>query len=125
MKVQNNLTYVEIDGLNYPNFKEANQPKREIGIWGHRHANYLREFHPTIYYSMLCKMTLADYLETIDKQAKKMYDKLIKEFAEKQGITEQLKADNQMLWVQKMNNIANQVREIILDELIFTYNKTE
>ncbi len=106
MKVQNNLTYVEIDGLNYPDFKDANQPKREIGIWGHRHANYLREFQPIIYYSMLCKMTLADYLETIDKQAKEMYNKLIKECAEKQDITEQLKAENQMLWVQSMNNIV-------------------
>ena len=74
---------------------------------------------------MLCKMTLADYLEEIDKQAKEMYDKLIKDFAEKQGITEQLKAENQMLWVQQMSNIANQAREIIFDELIFTYNKTE
>lgn len=55
---------------------------------------------------MLCKMTLADYLEEIDKQAKEMYDKLIKDFAEKQGITEQLKAENQMLWVQSMNNIV-------------------
>lgn len=70
-------------------------------------------------------MTLADYLEEIDKQVKEMYDKLIKDFAEKQGITEQLKAENQMLWVQQMNNIANQAREIIFDELIFTYNKTE
>lgn len=121
MKVQNNLTYVEIDGLNYPDFKDANQSKREIGIWGHRHANYLREFHPAIYYAMLCKMTLADYLETIDKQAKEMYDQLIKEFTEKQGITEQLKAENQMLWVQQMNNIANQVREIIFDEIVFVY----
>ena len=74
---------------------------------------------------MLCKMTLADYLETIDKQAKARYDTLIKDLAKQQGITEQLKAENQMLWVQQMNNIANQVREIIFDELIFTYNKTE
>lgn len=125
MIVQNNLTYVEIDGLNYPDFKDANQPKREIGIWGHRHANYLREFYPSIYYSMLCQMTLADYLEAVDKQAKARYDTLIKNLAKQQGITEQLKAENQMLWVQSMNNIANQVREIILDELIFTYNKTE
>lgn len=54
-----------------------------------------------------------------------MYDKLIKEFSQKQGITQHLKAENQMLWVQQMNNIANQVREIISDELIFTYDKTE
>ena len=70
-------------------------------------------------------MTLADYLETIDKQAKEMYNKLIKECAEKQDITEQLKAENQIRWVQQMSNIANQAREIIFDELIFTYNKTE
>lgn len=125
MKVQNNLTYVEIDGLNYPDFKDANQPKREIGIWGHRHANYLREFHPTIYYSMLCKMTLADYLETIDKQAKARYDTLIKNLAKQQGITEQLKGENQMLRVQQMNNIANQARDIVSDEIIFIYDKTE
>lgn len=125
MKVQNNLTYIEIDGLKYPDFKEGNQPKREIGIWGHRHANYLREFHPTIYYSMLCKMTLADYLETIDNQAKARYDILIKDLAKQQGINEQLKADNQMLWVQRMNHIANQARDIVYDEIIFIYNKIE
>ena len=121
MKIQNNLTYVEIDGINYPDFKEAKQPKKQIGIWGHRHANYLREFHPSIYYSMLCQMTLADYLETVDKHATELYNRLIKEFAKKQGVTEELKAENQMLWVQKMNNIANQVREIIFDDVIFTY----
>lgn len=86
--------------MNYPDFKDANQPKRETSIWRHRRANYLREFHATIYYAILCKMILADYLERIDKQAKEMYDKLIKEFAEKQCITEQLKT----------NNIANQIR---------------
>lgn len=121
MKIQNNLTYVEIDGINYPDFKEAKQQKKQIGIWGHRHANYLREFHPSIYYSMLCQMTLADYLETVDKHATELYNRLIKDFAEKQGVTEELKAENQMLWVQKMNNIANQVREIIFDDVIFTY----
>ncbi|MCH5316131.1 MAG: TnpV protein [Eubacterium sp.] len=125
MKIQNNLTYVEIDGIDYPDLKEAKQPKKQIGIWGHRYANYLREFHPALYYSMLCQMTLADYLETVDKHATELYDRLIKEFAEKQGVTEELKAENQMLWVEQMNNIANQVREIIFDELIFTYNKTE
>ena len=71
---------------------------------------------------MLCQMTLADYLETVDKHATELYDRLIKEFAEKQGVTEELKAENQMLWVQKMNNIANQVREIIFDDIIFIYN---
>ena len=125
MKIQNNITYVEIDGINYPDIKEAKQSPKQIGIWGHRHANYLREFHPAIYYTMLCQMTLADYLETVDKHATELYNRLIKEISEKQGVTEELKAENQMLWVEQMNNIANQVREIIFDELIFTYNKTE
>ena len=121
MKIQNNLTYIEIDDGNYHEFKETKQPKKQIGVWGHRHANYLREFHPSIYYSMLCQMTLADYLETVDKDAIEMYNRFVKEFAEKQGVTEELKAKNQMLWVQKMNNIANQVKEIIFDDIIFNY----
>lgn len=121
MKIQNNLTYIEIDGINYPDFKELKQPQKQIGIWGHRHANYLREFRPSIYYSMLCQMTLADYLETVDKHATELYNRLIKEFTKNQGVTEELKTENQMLWVQKMNNIANQVREIIFDDVIFTY----
>ena len=125
MKVQNNLTYIEIDGVNNPDFKNANQTRREIGIWGHRHANYLREFYPTIYHSMLCKMTIADYLEAVDKQAKERYNKLIKDLAKQQGITEQLKSENQMLRAQKINNIISQARDIVYDEIIFVYDKTE
>lgn len=125
MKIQNNLTYIEIDDANYPDCKEAKQPKKQIGIWGHRHANYLREFYPSIYYSMLCQMALSDYLKTVDKHATELYDKLIKEFAQKQDVTEKLKAENQMLWVQKMNNIFNQVREIIFDEVIINYKKID
>lgn len=121
MKIQNNLTYVEIDYGNNHELKETKQPKKQIGIWGHRHANYLREFHPSIYYSMLYQMILADYLETVDKHATEMYDRLVKEFAEKQGVTEELKVKNQMLWVQKMNNISDKVREIIFADVIFNY----
>ncbi len=69
---------------------------------------------------MLTKCNLIDHLADIDEEAQEMYDRLVKQLAEKEGITEQLKADNQMLWVQKMNNIRNRAQEIVNTELIYT-----
>lgn len=97
----------------------------EIGFWGLRHKEYLKENHRVIYYNSLTSGKLNSYLHKIDVQAKDEYNSLVKHLAEEQSITEQLKAENQMLWVQKMNSIANQVREIVFDKLIFTYNRTE
>lgn len=91
----------------------------EIGIWGQRHKDYLKQYHRVRYYNLLTSDKLNSYLHNIDVRAKEMYDRLVNQLAEKQGITEQLKADNQMLWVQKMNNIANQAREIVSNEIIF------
>lgn len=92
----------------------------EIGIWGQRHRDYLKEYHKVRYYNLLTRGKLNSYLHDIDVRAKKMYDNLIQQLAEKQGITEKLKAENQMLWVQRMNNIANQAREIVNNDLIYT-----
>lgn len=97
----------------------------EIGIWGQRHKDYLKENHKVIYYNLLTSGKLNSYLHDIDVRAKKIYENLVKQLTEKQGITEQLKADNQILWVQKMNNIANQAKEIIdITEIVFisTFN---
>ncbi|MCH5315151.1 MAG: TnpV protein [Eubacterium sp.] len=91
----------------------------EIGIWGQMHRDYLKEFHKVRYYNLLTSDKLNSHLHDVDVRAKKMYDNLVNQLAEKQGITEQLKAENQMLWVQRMNNIANQAREIINNEIIF------
>ena len=93
----------------------------EIGIWGQRHRDYLKQYHRVRYYNLLTSDKLNSYLHDIDVRAKEMYDRLVNQLAEKQGITEQLKADNQMLWVQKMNNIANQAREIVFDDIIYNY----
>lgn len=91
----------------------------EIGFWGQKHKKYLKENHKVVYYNLLTQGKLNSYLHEIDIRAKKMYDNLIYQLAEKQGITEQLKAENQILWVQKMNNIANQAVEIVYDNIIY------
>ena len=91
----------------------------EIGIWGQRHKDYLKENHKVIYYNLLTSGKLNAYLHDIDVRAKKVYDDLFKQFVKKQGITEQLKAENQIEWVGRMNNIANCAREIVNAELIY------
>lgn len=90
----------------------------EIGFWGQRHKEYLKENPRVIYYNLLTNGKLNSYLHDVDVRAKEMYDTLVTQLTKSQGITEQLKAENQMLWVQKMNNIANQAREIIYNEVI-------
>lgn len=93
----------------------------EIGFWGQRHKEYLKGNHKVIYYNLLTKGKLNSYLHDVDIRAKERYDLLVKQFADSQGVNEQLKAENQMLWVQKMNNIANQAREVIYNEIICNY----
>lgn len=90
----------------------------EISFWGQKHNEYLKQNHRVIYYNFLTSGKLNSYLHDIDIKAKEMYDDLIHQLAEKQGITERLKAENQMLWVQQMNNIANQAREIVNKKVI-------
>ena len=90
-----------------------------IGIWGRRRQQYLREHRPVIYSSLLLSDKLFPHLTEIDRQAQNMYDQLMRQMAVRAGITEQLKATDQMAWVHKMNAISSQVREIINAELIF------
>ena len=92
-----------------------NQP---IGIWGQRHARHLKQYHKILYYNLLTSRKLDIYLADIDKQAEEMYFRLVKQMAEREGVTEQLKAENQMEWVRRMNNIRNIAAEIINHELI-------
>lgn len=91
----------------------------EIGFWGQRHKDYLKQNHRVIYFNLLTSGKLNSYLHNVDITATNMYNNIVKQLARKQGITEQLKTDNQMLWVQKMNNIANQAREIVCSEIIY------
>ncbi|GFI10701.1 hypothetical protein IMSAGC007_03171 [Lachnospiraceae bacterium] len=114
-----NGSYIEIGDVKIPALMSVDT-NYEIGFWGQRHKAYLKENHRVIYYNLLTKGKLNSYLHKIDNRAKEQYDLIVKLFSESQGITEELKAENQMLWVQKMNNISNQAREIIYKEIIAT-----
>lgn len=113
------MDYTLVGGVYLPNLvsTDTNYP---IGIWGQRHKEYLKENHKLMYYNLLTQGKLNSYLHDVDVRAKDMYDTLIKQLAENEGIIEQLKADNQILWAQRMKNIANQAREIVNHEVINT-----
>lgn len=113
------ITYTQQGDYLLPNLKMPEQPKVEIGIWGKRHLRHLKNYHPIIYTNLLTSCKLTSYLADIDEEANEMFDKLVKQLAKQEGVTEQLKAENQMQWVRKMNNIRNQVTEIVNNDLIY------
>ncbi len=112
------ITYRRVGEVYLPNLisLDTNYP---IGIWGQRHKDYLLENHRLFYYNLLTTDKLNSYLHDIDVSAKEMYDRLIKQMAEQEGVTEQLKAENQMEWVGRMNNIRSRATEIVNKEIIY------
>lgn len=92
--------------------------KQPIGVWGQRHRCYLREHKRATYTNLLTSGKLNSYLADIDEQAEEMFSRLVKEIAIREGITENLKLENQMEWVQRINNIRNRVMEIVNNDLI-------
>ena len=101
--------------LSLPTEKE----NRLIGVWGQRHLRYLKQHRKVLYTNLLTSGKLNSYLADIDEQAEEMFSRLVKQLTEKENITEKLKAENQMLWVQKMNNIRNRATEIVNTEVIY------
>ena len=96
------------------------EPEREpIGIWGQRHLNHIQKYCKPFYNKMLGKHTLYDYLFQLDRDAEDMFNCLVKQMAEREGVSEKLKADNQLEWVARMNNIRSRVIEIVNSELIY------
>ena len=91
----------------------------KVGIWGQRHYNWLKKNKPTVINTMRMKGMLEQYLTDIDRDAREMFDRMTKEFAEFEGITEQLKADDRMAWVGRMNNIRARVTHAVNCELIY------
>jgi len=114
------ISYTQQGDYLLPDLKLPEQPKVEIGIWGKRHLRYLKNHHPIIYTNLLTSCRLTAYLADIDKEANEMFDRLVRQIAKQEGVTEKLKAENQMLWVRKMNSIRNQATEIVNNELIYT-----
>ena len=92
---------------------------RPVGIWRQRHLLYIRRYKRHLYSGLLIRGKLNYYLADINEQAEKMFSRLVKQLAEKEGVTEALKAEKQMLWVQKMNNIRNAAMEVVSNDLIY------
>ncbi len=111
----------ELQGDYYlPCLKLPESDNRPIGIWGQRRKRYLKEHHRILYYNLLTKGKLHTHLADINEEAEEMFTRLIKQLSEREGVTEQLKAENQLLWVQKMNNIQNGAAEVVNNNLIYT-----
>ena len=97
----------------------AEKETGNIGVWALRHKRYLKQHHKVLYYNLLTSGKLDSRLADIEEQAQQLFLRLVKELAEKKGVTEAIKAENQMLWVQKMNDIRNAAMEIVSSELIY------
>ena len=93
---------------------------RPIGIWGQRHLDYIKQYKKSLYADLKMTGKLNDYLSGINEEAEEMLSRLVKQMADNDGITEELKVQNQLLWVQRMNNIRNAAREIVNVDLIYS-----
>ena len=112
-------TYREENGYLIPNLTLPDEEQVEIGVWGQRHLRYIKQHHKVRYVNLLTSGKLNGYLADIDKQADDMFFRLVKQMAEREGVTEQLKADNQMEWVARMNNIRSRATEIVNHDIIY------
>ena len=113
---------VQKNGVMTPNDQpEDNEPEEEIpvGVWGQRHLRYLRQYKKSLCFDLFISGKLNAYLADINAQAEDLFLRLVKGMAEQEGVTEQLKAEDQMNWVRKMNNIRSRAKEIVNEELVF------
>lgn len=95
------------------------EEKRPIGVWAHRRLRYLKQHHKILYCNLLTSSKLHSHLADVEEEAQSLFLRLVKEYAEREGVTEQLKVENPAEWVQKMNNIRNRVAETVCADLIF------
>lgn len=112
-------TYTQVGDYLLPDLKLPKEEQQPIGVWGQSHWRYLKEHRRATYATLLTSGKLNSYLAGIDRQAEEKFSQLVKQMAEVEGVTEQLKADNQMEWVGRMNNIRNRAMEIVKAELIY------
>ena len=97
----------------------AEKEERHIGVWGQRHLRYLKQHRKVLYTNLLTSCKLNSYLANIDAQAEDMFLRLVEQIANREGVTEQLKAENQIEWIGRMNNIRSRAMEIVNAELIY------
>ena len=119
--------YNEQTGISYtlqgdyylPDLTLLDQEDEPIGLWGQRHSRYIKQHRKILYTNLLTSGKLNGYLVDLDKQAEDMFFRLVKQMAEREGVTEQLKANNQMEWVARMNNIRSRATEIVNNDIIY------
>lgn len=112
-------TYTQVGDYFLPDLKLPKEENKPIGIWGQRHKRYLKEHKRATYTTLFTSGKLNSYLADIDKQAEEMFSRLVKQMADREGATEQLKSADPMAWVDAMNNIQNRATEIVNSELIY------
>ena len=112
-------TYTRQGDYCLPNVCLPPEEERPIGVYGQRRRVYLKEHHRVLYYNLLTAGVLDGHLADLNEQAEAMFSRLVKQLSEKEGVTEALKAENQMLWVQRMNNIRSAAMEIVANDLIY------
>ena len=112
-------TYTQVGDYLLPNLELPEEEQQPIGVWGQRHRRYLKEHRQAAYATLLTSGKLNSYLASIDRQAEEMFLRLVKQMAEMEGVTEQLKADNQMEWVGRMNNIRRRATEVVNKDIIY------
>ena len=112
-------TYIRHGDYLIPCLTLPEEEQRFIGVWGQRHLRYLKEYRRGVYLNLLTSGRLNDYLADIEEQAQKRFERIAEQMKQVQGITEQLKAENQMEWVARMNNIQSCAREIVDKEMIY------
>lgn len=112
-------TYTMQGDYRLPNLTLPAEEERHIGVWGKRRLRYLKQHYKVLYYNLLTSGKLYSHLADTEEQAQALFLRLVNEYAEKEGITEQLKSTDQMKWVRKMNNIRAQATEIVNAELVF------
>ena len=114
-------TYTQVGDYMLPDLLPAEEEKEaNIGVWAMRHKRYLKQNHKVRYYNLLTSGKLNSYLADIEQQAQQLFLWLVKQMAEREGVTEKLKADNQMEWVARMNNIRSRATEVVNTDLIYT-----
>ena len=112
-------TYTRQGDYELPNLKVSPEKEIEIGVWGQRYRRYLKQYHKIRYYNLLTAGTLNEHLAEVDQQAERMFQSVVAALSEQENVTEKLKADRPMEWVQTTNSIRNRAAEIVNSELVF------
>lgn len=112
-------TYIQQGDYLLPNLKMPEQPEYTIGVWGQRRRRYLKQYRPILYTNLLTSCKLSEHLADIEEECNERMESLVKVIAKQEGVTEALKAADQMAWVRRMNNIRNRAEEIVLNEIVY------